>query len=137
MGVGGRAADEVAAYWLTTVRPDGRPHVAVVWRVWLDNAFYFGTSPQSRKARNLATNPRCVLCPEGADEAVIVEGVAERVTEREVVGRFEGAYRAKYQEEIDTREFPVYRVRPSVVFGFISDAVDWPATATRWRFPSA
>src|SRR5215207_127393 len=40
-------------YWLATVRPDGRPHVTVVWGVWLHNAFYFGTIPRSRKARNL------------------------------------------------------------------------------------
>src|SRR2546427_400362 len=66
-------------YWLTTTRPDGRPHVTVVWGVWLPHAFYFGTIADSRKARNLVTNPNCVVCPEQTDEAVILEGVAEQV----------------------------------------------------------
>ena len=66
-------------YWLATTRPDGRPHMAVVWGVWLHGRFYFFTGTDSRKARNLAANPRCVVCPEDTDEAVIVEGVAEEV----------------------------------------------------------
>ena len=121
-------------YWLATTRPDGRPHVAVVWGVWLDDKFYFSTSTGSRKARNLAANPGCVVCPERTDEAVIVEGVAERVTDAGVITQFEDAYEAKYQEQIDTDQFMVYGVQPSVVFASISDAVEWPRTATRWRF---
>ena len=33
--------EEVEVYWLTTVRPDGRPHVTPVLSVWLDGALYF------------------------------------------------------------------------------------------------
>ena len=66
-------------YWITTVKPDGSPHVMVVWGLWLDGAFLFSTGSQSRKARNLAQNPRCVVCTEAAEEAVIVEGIAEIV----------------------------------------------------------
>src|SRR6516225_7501049 len=62
-------------YFLSTTRPDGRPHVMVVWGLWLDDTFQFSTDKTSRKAKNLTHNPHCVVCPEGADEAVIVEGV--------------------------------------------------------------
>ena len=55
-------------YWITTVRPDGSPHVMVVWGLWLDGAFLFSTGSQSRKARNLAQNPRCVVSTEAAEE---------------------------------------------------------------------
>jgi hypothetical protein len=51
--------------------------------------------------------------------------------------RFRRAYEVKYDEPIDTEQFAVWVVRPRVVFGSISDPVDWPATATRWRLRGA
>src|ERR1700675_123558 len=60
-------------YWITTTKPDGAPHTMVVWGLWLDGAFIFSTGRQSRKARNLAENKKCVVCTEHAHEAVIVE----------------------------------------------------------------
>src|SRR5215831_19067787 len=59
-------------YFLTTVRSDGRPHVMPIWGIWSGTSFYFSTGKNSVKARNLATNPNCVLCPGDSDEAVIV-----------------------------------------------------------------
>jgi Pyridoxamine 5'-phosphate oxidase len=124
-------------YWLATTRPDHAPHVTVVWGVWLHGRFFFSTIAKSRKASNLAANPRCVVCPERADEAVVVEGVAEEVTDPAVLMRFAQAYAAKYQEEADTSQFVVYGVRPRVAFATVSDAAEYPATATRWRFSNA
>jgi nitroimidazol reductase NimA-like FMN-containing flavoprotein (pyridoxamine 5'-phosphate oxidase superfamily) len=53
------AAAEI--WWLSTVRPDGRPHVTPLIAVWHDGAMYFCTGPDERKALNLAENPHCVL----------------------------------------------------------------------------
>jgi hypothetical protein len=131
------AAERLATargYWLATTRPDGRPHVAVVWGVWLRDHYYFATSVASRKGRNLAANPHCVVCPEATAEAVIVQGIVEAVTDRAAVERFSLAYATKYAEDIDTDLFQVYRVRPLVVFATLSDAEQFPTTATRWRF---
>src|SRR5205814_5468060 len=64
-------------YWITTVKPDGSPHTMVVWGMWQDGRFLFSTGSKSRKARNLAENPKCIVCTENAAEAVIVEGIAE------------------------------------------------------------
>lgn len=125
---------ESHGHWIATTRPDGSPHVMIVWGVWLQDAFYFGTSRNSQKARNLAANPRCVVCTERADEAVILEGVARAVRDAPAVQRFAEAYRKKYHEEIDTEQFPVYAVRPLTVFGFVSTAEAWAGTATRWHF---
>ena len=47
-------------YWIATTRPDGAPHLMVIWGVWLEDSFWFSTGAASRKARNLAVNPRCV-----------------------------------------------------------------------------
>jgi Pyridoxamine 5'-phosphate oxidase len=90
-------AQSVALEPLLLVYPDGG--------VWLGNRYYFATSGASRKGRNLAANPRCVVCPEDAAEAVIVEGIAELVTDRAAVERFSVAYSTKYEEEIDTDLF--------------------------------
>ena len=72
-------------YWISTVRPDGRPHVTPLLSVWLDGALYFCTGPDERKAKNLVRNPHCILtigC-NGLDEGldVVVEGDAVRVTD--------------------------------------------------------
>src|SRR5881396_1639873 len=65
-------------YWIATTRPDGRPHVMVVWALWLDGVLYFSTGRHSRKAKNLAANPHCTMCTEDAAEAVILEGSVEK-----------------------------------------------------------
>ena len=51
-------------FWLATRWPDGRPHVMPVWAIWHAGALWFSSSRQSRKARNLAADPRCVLTTE-------------------------------------------------------------------------
>src|SRR5437588_931646 len=38
-------------YWLATVRPDGRPHVAGVGALWLDEKIYFTSGGGTRKRR--------------------------------------------------------------------------------------
>src|SRR5213080_4059747 len=89
-------------YWIATTRPDGRPHVMVVWALWMDGALYFSTGKGSRKARNLAANPNCTVCSEDAAEAVIVEGIVETERNvdriREFVKRYEKEYEWKLGE---------------------------------------
>ena len=48
--------EKAEVYWLSTVRPNGRPHVTPVVSVWLDDALYFCTGPGEHKAKNLARN---------------------------------------------------------------------------------
>ena len=55
------AGDSKGSYWLATTRPDGHPHVAGVGAVWVDGKFYFVSGAATRKSRNLAQNPSCVL----------------------------------------------------------------------------
>ncbi len=63
-------------YWLTTVRPDGRPHVVPRWGVWLDDRFFYDGAPTTRHAVNLRDNPHCSLNLEDGKEAVVVEGTS-------------------------------------------------------------
>ena len=120
-------------YYLSTARSDGRPHVMPVWGVWLDRAFYFSTGRRSRKSKNLSLNPNCVVCPEKASEAVILEGTAKEVRERSLRSRFVAAYKKKYDWDMSDTEEPIYEVRPRVIFGIAENA---DANPTRWRFSS-
>ncbi len=36
-------------YWIATVTPEGRPHAAPVWAIWLNGSVYFSTGKDSRK----------------------------------------------------------------------------------------
>ncbi len=121
-------------YWIATTRPDGAPHVMPVWGVWLDGAFYFSTGRNSRKARNLTANPKCVVCTERAEEAVVLEGVAEQATDSALLGKFADLYKGKYDWEMGQCEEPIYAVRPRVAFAFIEHADEFIGSATRWLF---
>jgi hypothetical protein len=101
-----------------------------VWGVWLDDAepgggFYFSTGKNTRKAQNLAANPRCVVCNERADEAIIVEGIVEPVDDPTVYARFADAYKAKYDCRGQATA-PAYVV-PRVAFAFMKTQRTSPA----------
>jgi hypothetical protein len=81
--------------WLSTRRPDGRPHAAPVWGVVVGEAFWFWTSVASIKGRNLAADARLVLQLEAADDVVIVEGLGHAQPPTTAVV---AAYTAKYRE---------------------------------------
>ena len=121
-------------YWVATTRPDGRPHIMPVWGIWLEGAFYFSTGRQSRKARNLAANPACVVTLEINGESVIVEGVASEVRDPGLLGRLAKAYTAKYEWDMEGNEEPFFVVRPRVAFGFNENDSQFTSTATRWIF---
>jgi len=63
-------------YWVSTTRPDNRPHAMPVWGVWWQGRFYFEGSPLTRRARNLVRNPAVVVHTESGDRVVIMEGNA-------------------------------------------------------------
>src|ERR1700731_4562828 len=73
-------------YWVATTRPDGRPHVMPVWGVFVDGEFWFSSSRQSRKARNLAANPACAITTDNAYEPVVIEGTAGGVFDSTGIG---------------------------------------------------
>ena len=118
-------------YWMITVRPDARPHAMIIWGLWFDGAFWFGTGRNTQKARNLAKNPHCIVGTQNAAEAVILEGVAELVSDPAVRKKLEPISKRKYGMSGGGSE-PVYRVRPTRIFGLIEKS--FTKTATRWMF---
>ena len=135
-------------FWLTTVRPEGRPHVTPLMAVWDDDALHFCTGPDERKGRNLARNREVILTTGtnrlhgGCD--LVVEGTAERVTDPGRLGELARAWETKYGSawHFDVRDGAfvggdgeggpawVFRVMPRTAFGFGKD----PYSQTRWRF---
>jgi general stress protein 26 len=134
------------SYWLATVRPDGRPHVAAVGALWLDGTFYFTSGEGTRKSRNLDTNPKCVISVSLPDLDLVVEGTAIRVTDGATLQRLaeryaaqgwpasasEGAITAPYSApSAGPSPWYLFAVTPVAAFGV---ATAEPYGATRWRF---
>lgn len=123
-------------YWMSTVRPDGRPHVTPLLGVWWDGAMYFCTGPAERKAKNLENISHCILTTgsntldDGID--VVVEGDALQVTHAAELASVADAYASKYGarftapegtwfglgDSMRRGEALVYRVAPVTVLGF-------------------
>jgi hypothetical protein len=135
-------------FWLTTVRPDSRPHVTPLMAVWCEGALHFCTGSEERKTKNLAQNARCILTTgssalyEGRD--LVLEGEAVRVEDCDALGRLAAAYEAKYGSDWrfdvgdgtwlrpeDGNVALVFAVAPQVAFGFSKGN---PFSQTRWRF---
>ena len=121
-------------YWVSTTRPDGRPHAMPVWGVWLDGTLSFGTDPDSRKARNLAANPEIVVHLESGDEVAILEGAVATVTDSRVIKEIDAAYKKKYGMKLtDAPGTPcIFAVRPRLAFAWREK--DFNQFATRWVF---
>src|SRR5260370_39916500 len=94
-----------------------------VWGIWLDGMFYFSTERRSRKSRNLSTNPNCVICPEGAREAVIMEGLPEELRDSAIRRRVRDVYKQNHDSHLNSYSAdPIYAVRPRHVFGLLKDS---------------
>jgi pyridoxine/pyridoxamine 5'-phosphate oxidase len=120
-------------YWIATTRPDGTPHLMIIWGLWLEESFWFSTGSSSRKGRNLAVNPRCPIGTDDAAKAVVLEGSVALVNAKSAeYANFAKAYEKKYDWNVQEMGQPVYRFRPSVGFGLHENKFE--QTATRWNF---
>lgn len=120
-------------FYLSTVTPEGRPHVMPVWGLWLDGKFFFSTGRQSRKSKNIAANPYATVATGNSDEAVIVEGTVSQLHDRDYRKRFEKSVTEKYNFNVEGyEEEPVYILTPERAFGLIEK--DFVGSATRWTF---
>ena len=125
-------------YWITTVKKDHSPHTMVVWGLWQDGRFLFSTGSKSQKTRNLEKNPNCIVCTEHAQEAIIVEGVAEIAdvaARKKLLPLYEKKYKfdmSKMKDDILSMKEPVFAVRPRVVFALWEK--HFQGKSTRWIF---
>ena len=125
-------------YWIATTRPDRRPHLMIVWGIWWQDAFWFSTGPRTRKAKNIAALPNIVIGTEDADEAIILEGTAEEITDRSVWKQLAKIYNAKYGGDVEpvlmASDGCIFRVQPQVAFAQDEHAENFADAVTRWHF---
>ena len=145
-------------FWISTVRPDARPHVTPLVAVWLNDALFFVTGGTERKATNLTYNPHAVMTTgcaafrDGFD--IVIEGDAVRVTEESILLRVAEAYATKYDwhyevrdgmfrevrgpdlsaEQTSSARVLVFELRPTTAFGY---GLGEEFSATRWQFPDS
>lgn len=132
--------------WLATTRPDGRPHLTAVGAVWDDGKMYFVSGAGTRKSRNLATNPTCVLSVSLKGLDLVIEGTARKVTDPATLDRLaktyavqgwparvsDGAFTAPYSApSAGPPPWDLYVLTAKTAFGV---ATAEPNGATRWRF---
>lgn len=135
--------------FLSTSSPDGRPHAVPVGALWVQGTWWFTSGPGTRKSRDLAADPRCVISVSVPGMDVVVEGRATRVTDEADLVRMAAVYSSQGWPATAvtgegagfTAEFSapsagpppwyLYRVDPEVVFGL---GTAEPYGATRWTF---
>ncbi|MFL5678305.1 MAG: pyridoxamine 5'-phosphate oxidase family protein, partial [Chloroflexota bacterium] len=72
-------ADE-RVVWLSTVRPDGTPHLVPTWFLWDGEALLVWSKPNAVKVRNLRANPRLMVAvgdPHADFNVGLIEAAAE------------------------------------------------------------
>jgi hypothetical protein len=134
--------------WLTTVNADGSPHVTGIGARWDDGAYWIVSSRTARKGRNLERDPRCAVSLSTKGYDVVVEGMAELVTDPDLVSVAAERYAAAgWPCEVDESgtaltapysapsagpaPWHLYRVTPTKATAL---QVQEPGGATSWSF---
>jgi len=136
-------ADRIAAarnYFVATTTDDGRPYLRPVDGVWVEGALCFGGSPETRWVQHLQQRPETSACLPDDDNAVILEGRAEHVTDPElpISKALAPANRAKYPQyfsdspDAEQPFLPFWCLRPTRVYAWSLTA--FPSKATRFDF---
>jgi hypothetical protein len=136
--------DRAGLFWVSTVRPDGHPHVTPVVAVWVGSALYFSSGPGEQKSRNLAANPQCAVTTgcntwdEGFDIVLLGDAVVVRdLPLQQVADAFLAKYGSDWAFEVaGDGTFRghgvslVYQLTPAQGLGFGKG----PFSHTRWDF---
>ncbi|WP_425953841.1 pyridoxamine 5'-phosphate oxidase family protein [Xylanimonas sp. McL0601] len=136
------------AVWLSTVNPDGTPHVTAVGVEWQDGGFWFTSGLGTRKGRNLQRDGRCTIAVGLTGVDVVLEGTAALVTDPATVERVATIYQgegwpARPDDSGQALTAPfnapsagpapwhVFRFTPTSATAVLGEE---PGGATRWTF---
>jgi len=134
--------------WLSTINPDGSPHVTALGALWGDGAFWFTTGARSRKGRNLARDPRCSMSVATQEFDLVVDGTATRITDPAAVADMarrwaDGGWPCRVDDtgQALTAEYsapsagpPPWHVYRLAAHTATALSTVEPGGATRWRF---
>jgi hypothetical protein len=134
--------------WLASINENGTPHVTGVGALWVDGTFWFESGDTTRKARNIARDPRCTLSVATQEFDLVVRGEAHRVTDPQTVASMAQQWAKQgWPARVDesgsalTAEYSapsagpppwhVYRLVARSATGVLTVE---PGGATRWKF---
>lgn len=125
--------DDDLIIWLTSTRPDGRPHSVPVWFLWHEGRFLIYSEPKTQKIRNLRRRGDVVLALETRDageEVAFFDGTAEISAEPASawLPRIGDAYRAKYAGDDPDRD----RILAAMPATYTEVIVVTPTRLTAW-----
>lgn len=138
-----------STFWLTTLNADGSSHVTSVGAIWHAGSCWFQTGEHTRKARNVARDPRCSISVATKGFDVMVAGEAQRVTDSKVIADIaalwaKGGWPAQLDESgtgitapfnaptLGPPPWYVYEVAPRTATA-VGTTEEMPGS-TRWRF---
>jgi hypothetical protein len=142
----GGGEPENRTFWLSTSGPDGKPHVAGVGALWIDDQIWFTSGERTRKSQHLAANPACAMAVSLSSFDLVIEGRARRVTDNASLEKLAAAYRAQgWPAEVAGEDLTapfsapsggpapwhLYVLEADVAFGVAGAE---PYGATRWKF---
>jgi hypothetical protein len=118
-----------------------------VGALWVDGTFWFETGDGTRKAKNLARDPRCSISVAVREFDVVVEGTASKITDPPTVAAMAERWAEDWQCRVDdtvhalTAEFSAPSARPPPWFVYrvtaqAATALETvePRGATHWKF---
>jgi len=124
--------------WVSSTRPDGRPHAVPVWYLWDGKSIYFVTKRVSQKGRNLAGQPWTVVHAGDGDDAIILEGPVQVVEDPAEMQRVNAGYMEKYVDPHSGAKATIYNEGDNLYRVDIKHAMMWEygvvATRTDWYF---
>ena len=88
--------------WLSSVRPDGRPHSVIVWFLWDGESFLIFSRPKNQKVYNIQQNAHVILAVDNThngNDPITIEGKATLLTPGEI-DTTAPSYLEKYSEHI-------------------------------------
>ncbi len=129
--------------WLSTTRPDGRPHCVPVWYWWDNNNsnVYLVLHGGTEKIKNLSDQSWVVLNAGNADDTIILQGIAHPVTKQSDRETINEKWQSKYIDPfsgatasaLNANDF-VYRVEVQQIMAWEYGAIQ---TRTDWHFDRA
>jgi len=88
--------------WLSTVCPDGQPHLVPIWFSWDGATLLIASKPHAKKVTNLRANPAVMLAlgePDDDFDVGMIQGEAELVAEP-AAAVLPAAHLAKYRSQM-------------------------------------
>jgi len=118
---------------VSSVGPDGTPHIVPIWYVYESGKLYLSTGPQSIKVRNLRVNNKVAFCVDVGEafydlKAVVGKGTARILTDKKFNDEIGKKILLKYLGDLNS---PAARQLASLEHVVIEIT---PTTETSWDY---